>query len=208
VEIPASVEKIHSPAFSKCSRLAEVIFAAESLLNEVNGFYECTSLSRVEIPASVEEIGRYAFSGCSGLMEVIFATDSRLGKLNGFYECTSLSRVKIPASVEEIGRYAFSGCSGLTEVIFATNGCLKRICGFGRCTSLSQLRIPASVEMICSSTEPYFGETRFLGDLPRRELIFGPGTHLRPHAKEKLFLGFIAFEDVNDLKRRRRQVHS
>jgi hypothetical protein len=171
-------------------------------------FRNCRNLGSVSIPASVERIEYCAFEGCSGLTEVIFATGSRLKTISGFDGCTSLSRVEIPASVEEIESYAFGGCSGLTEVIFATNGCLKRICGFGRCTALSRLRIPASVEMICSSTEPYFGETGFLGDLPRRELIFGPGTHLRPHAKESLFLAFVAFEDVNDLKRRRRQAHS
>jgi hypothetical protein len=41
-----------------------------------------------------------------------------------------------------------------------------------------------------------------------RELMFRPGTHLRPNAKENCFRGFVIFEDENDLKVRRRQAHS
>jgi hypothetical protein len=185
----------------------EVIFSADSRLNEIDGFVRCTSLSRIEIPASVEKIGITAFSGCSGLTEVIFSADSRLREIDGFRECTSLSRMEIPGSVEEIGHEAFSRCSCLTEVTFEINGCLKQLSGFAKCRSLRRLEVPASVEKISPLTECCYWKRGPLGDLTRRELIFKSGTRLKPHEKEEGFSGFIIFEDENDLKRRRRQVH-
>jgi hypothetical protein len=121
--------------------------------------------------------------------------------------CTSLTRIEIPVSVEEINDYAFMGCSGLTEVVFSTDACLKRICGFGKCGSLSRLNIPGSVEEIGSAASNRPWSWGCMGDMSGRELIFGSGTHLRRNAKEDCFRGFIIFEDVNDVKRRRRQVH-
>jgi hypothetical protein len=207
ISIPASVEEIGALAFEGCSGLAEVIFATDGRLREMSGFHRCMSLSRVEIPASVEAIYFLGFYKCAGLMEMIFATGNRLRKIEGFGECTSLSRIEIPGSVEKICGLGFAGCTGLVEVIFATNGCLKQICGFRRCRSLSRLRIRASVQIGGSLKDPCFDENEFRGDPSRRELIFGSGTHLRPHAKKDRFLGFVVFEDANDLKRRRRQVH-
>jgi hypothetical protein len=138
---------------------------------------------------------------------VIFTTDSRLKRIDGFGGCTSLSRIEIPTSVEEIGSGAFSGCSGLGEVTFETNRCLKQLCGFGKCGSLRWLEIPASAEKIIPLTERYSWKHGSIGDLWRRELIFKSWTRLKRHAKEEGFQGFIIFEDENDLKRRRRQVH-
>jgi hypothetical protein len=92
-------------------------------------------------------------------------------------------------------------------VRFATSGCLKQISGFGGCRSLTRLEVPASVERIGSSIEDDLRQSRYLGDLSRRELIFKSGTHLRSHAKEDCFRGFVIFEDENDRKRRRRQAH-
>jgi hypothetical protein len=183
----------------------EVMFATDSPLRKINAFQKCKSLNRLEIPASVEEIDSGAFSGCSRLTEVIKEISSRLRKINGFQGCGSLSRAEVPSSVEQIGLSAFFGCSRLREVIFPTNGRLKRICGFEWCPSLSRLDIPASVEKICCSEDEY--ASGFLGDVSRRELMFGSGMRVQPNAKEGNFRGFVIFEDENDLKRRRRQAH-
>jgi hypothetical protein len=137
----------------------------------------------------------------------MFAADTKLERIDGFGECRSLSRVEIHASVEEIGRWGFSKCSGLTEVIFATDSRLRQVDGFGSCGSLSRLELPASVERIGSPGRFVLKRWESLGDLPRRELIFPSGTHLRPNAKVEGFRGFVIFEDENDLKRRRRQFH-
>jgi hypothetical protein len=113
----------------------------------------------------------------------------------------------IPASVEEIGSGAFTGCSWLRKVIFATDGRLKRINGFRMCGSLSRLEIPASVEKIDVSAAHLDPRSEVQESLLRRELIFRPGTRLGPNAKNISFRAFVIFEDANDLKRHRRQVH-
>jgi hypothetical protein len=207
ISIPASVERIGYGAFDGCTSLTEVTFAIDSRLRKMDGFRKCTSLSRIEIPASVEETDVPAFSECTGLTEVRFAADSGLKRISGFQRCTALNRLEIPASVEEIDLRAFSGCSGLTYVIFAPPGCRKRLYGFGKCSSLSRVEIPASVEKVSPSTERSYGSVWFLGDVSRRELIYKSGTRLRPHVKRQYFRGFVVFEDENDLKGRRRQVH-
>jgi hypothetical protein len=212
IEIPASTEKISSLAFSECRSLTEVIFSADSRLREVNGFRRCKSLSRIEIPVSTETIGPSAVSECSGLTAVLFSADSCLRYIDGFGKCTSLSRIEIPASTQKISPLAFSGCTGLTEVIFSADSRLTQLYGFGKCASLKRLEIPASVEKICFSPKYHHAdllgrEYGYLGDVSRRELIFRSGTRLQPHAKMERFRGFVVFEDENDLKRRRRQVH-
>jgi hypothetical protein len=207
IEIPASVEKIGPNGFSECTGLTEVIFATDSRLRNVNGFCGCTSLCRLEIPASIEKINFNDFSECKWLTEVIFATDGFLRTINGFQNCTLLSRIKIPASVENIDFNAFWNCIGLVEVIFATDGRLRKINGFGRCGSLSRLEIPASVEKIGSFRDYHTPWRGFLGDHSGRELIFESGTRLKRNVKKGCFRGFVDFEDVNDLKRRRREAH-
>jgi hypothetical protein len=69
---------IGESAFSKCTGLNEVIFAANANLRSILGFTKCKWLSRLEIPASVEMIGESAFSKCTGLNEVIFAANANL----------------------------------------------------------------------------------------------------------------------------------
>jgi hypothetical protein len=167
------------------------------------------------ISSSVERI-QEEWGENDSIRSVRFEPNSRLKEIQSFRGWRNLKSVSIPASVEWIYANSFAECPSLTEVIFAADGRLKRIDGFGGCTSLSRIEIPASVEKIDSlafSTEAWiwwnsrYYEHGSLGDLSRRELIFRSGTRLRPHPKEGCFQGFIIFDDENDLKRRRRQVH-
>jgi hypothetical protein len=208
VEIPASVEEIWPMAFLECPALTEVIFAKDGRLRILDGFGRCASLSRVEIPASVDYIGCNAFEKCTGLSEVTFATDSRLRVLDGFGRCASLTRVEIPASVESIESSAFTKCRALTAVIFPEDSRLRSLDGFHGCISLNRLDIPASVEIIGSSPGERFVRWEFLGDLSGLELVFPSGTRMRPFPREGNIRAFIAFEDENDLKKRRRQVQA
>jgi hypothetical protein len=183
IEIPASVRIIgfskdaegflimSMAPFSECEALTEVIFAADSHLQVINGFQVCPSLCRLEIPTTVEQIGSTSFSTCKALREVTFAAPSRLQVINGFQECRALCRVEIPASVVVITEESFSECRALTEVIFAPESCLRVINGFQECRSLHRVEIPASVEEIESWS---FSDCRAL-----TEVIFATGSRLR-----------------------------
>jgi hypothetical protein len=154
-------------------------------------------------------------------MEVVFLGDSKLKTMKGFAHCVSLARVEIPDSVEEIHPAAFMGCTALTEVLFGLGSRLRRFGGFHRCTSLCRMKLPASVEILESVMYAHLDElwTRVpvwgygigpgfaRGDFTSRELVLSSGTRVRPHTRDNHFQAFIGFEDENDLKRPRREVH-
>ena len=71
------------------------IVLPDSLL-EVNGFYDCTSLTSVKLGNATQTIGDGAFSGCVSLLEIY-----------------------IPASLQVIERFAFAKCDGLDDIYFA-----------------------------------------------------------------------------------------
>jgi hypothetical protein len=85
------MELISESAFSDCIRLPDIVFAENTHLNEIQGFDNCTSLSRITIPSTVELILESCFSGCTALTEVIFEGHSHLKEIRGFQDCRSLS---------------------------------------------------------------------------------------------------------------------
>jgi hypothetical protein len=111
----------------------------------------------------------------------------------------SLSRLEIPASVKSIGLSAFFGYSRLNEVLFEANSQLRRIDGFQGCASLIQIDIPASVEFVESRV--------FSGCASVQELRMSPGTRIRAVGRSVGFRAFVVYEDDNDVKLRRRQLH-
>ena len=82
INIPASVQIIDGyydigfsgsgGAFAYCSNLKYVIFAENSILNEIgeHAFYNCKSIKSIILPKSVTLIKHGAFSGCSSLEEI------------------------------------------------------------------------------------------------------------------------------------------
>ena len=76
--LPNTVTSIGNYAFSRCTSLASVTFAAPSKVTSIGDYaFSNTKLSSVTIPASVTSIGRYAFSS-SSLTSVTFATGSKI----------------------------------------------------------------------------------------------------------------------------------
>ncbi len=90
IEIPANVSVIGESAFANCAKLANVTFAAGSVLNEISkkAFYGFKGVE-MNLPVSVKTIGESAFEGAA-LTSI---------NLNG---------------VTFIGGYAFKDCKNLT----------------------------------------------------------------------------------------------
>jgi hypothetical protein len=101
-EIDNSVENIGLNDFFHWKSLKAIIFRSNSHLRKIDGFRQCTSLSRIEVPSSVEVIELSGFRECTSLNEVIFSAESHLREIGGFGKCTSLCRIEIPSSVEVI----------------------------------------------------------------------------------------------------------
>ena len=91
VNIPASVKVIGGAAFDGCSNLAEVNFAENSQLEDLDwrAFYDCTALTSIKIPDSVTRIGTETFSGCTKLSTIDISKNSKLSQLEygafGYY---------------------------------------------------------------------------------------------------------------------------
>ena len=97
-EVPDSIRKIGSYAFSMCT------------------------LTKVYIPDTIEEIGVFAFEHCPFLEEVNFCHNSYRPKLRkiglcAFHDCDSLNRIVLPEGLEIIDTQAFSYCRNLKIVI-------------------------------------------------------------------------------------------
>jgi hypothetical protein len=128
----AAIEVISFSAFDGCAQLRKVIYEANSHLREIDGFWDCSALSRFVIPSSVEKIAMSAFFRCAQFQEVIFEANSHIREIHGFSDCSTLSRIVIPSSVELITVGAFRGYSQSQEVIFKANSHLREIAGFGK----------------------------------------------------------------------------
>jgi hypothetical protein len=188
VTIPPSVEAV--TGFNGCSTLAEIFFADNGALAQINGFSACTSLVTITIPLSVKILGPDAFSRCYALVsvvippsvttvegfcqcnhlrEVIF-TQGGLLLINGFGYCFALEEVAIPASVQNIGSMAFCDCRALSCVTFADRSMLGEVAGFRGCTSLVRIELPPSVTSL--------GKLAFSGSTHLAEVVFPEGTKI------------------------------
>lgn len=96
VNIPASVKVIGGAAFSGCTNLSQVNFAADAQLEDLDwrAFYDCTALTSIKIPNSVTRIGNDTFSGCTSLATIDISKESKLTQIEygafGYYPCKGL----------------------------------------------------------------------------------------------------------------------
>lgn len=91
VNIPASVKAIGGAAFSGCTNLSQVNFAANAQIEDLGwrAFYDCTALTSIKIPDSVTRIGTETFSGCTNLATIDISKKSKLTQIEygafGYY---------------------------------------------------------------------------------------------------------------------------
>ena len=96
VNIPASVKAIGGAAFSGCTKLSQVNFAADTQIEDLDwrAFYDCTALTSIKIPDSVTRIGTETFSGCTSLGTIDISKESKLTQIEygafGYYPCKEL----------------------------------------------------------------------------------------------------------------------
>ncbi len=150
VQIPARVIKISKNAFNSCAQLEEVIFAEDSVLEEIgnDAFRGCTNLKTITIPSGVKKIGSNAFSGCESLESVVLPKGLLILGAKAFFECTMLEEIEIPAGLTSIKSETFRGCLSLISVTFAENSLLTVVDknAFRECESLVEIFFPASVK--------------------------------------------------------------
>ena len=150
IVIPASVTSINQYAFTNCSNLAEVTFAANSRVTQIGPYtFNNTRLNAFEVPASVTEIGDNAFN-TSRLGTLTFEAGSQLRTIGGgAFGGNNLTSVTLPESVVSLGSKAFLGNTLLTSFSFGANPQLTSIGeeAFGGMPQ-STIALPASVTTI------------------------------------------------------------
>ena len=110
VNIPNTITRIGTLAFSECDSLEKVTIPESVKYILSNAFSKSQSLKNINIPNSVVNIGSGIFSGCTSLTDVCLSNSIKIIGDNAFKNCTSLETIVIPDSVTEIGVSAFDGC--------------------------------------------------------------------------------------------------
>ena len=164
ITIPAGVTKIEASAFSGCSNLRSVTFAAGSQLTSIGNYaFSSTGLTSFTMPDTVTYLGEGTFSYCTALktvsisdgVEVIRGTTSNPGPGNSlfdghgtFYGCTALTTINWGSSVKTVMKGAFYNCSSLKTVTIPDTVESIGDYAFGGCSSLVTLTIGEGVTQI------------------------------------------------------------
>lgn len=126
VRIPASVTHIGRTVFGRCSKLENIVVAAEnacytdrgnSLIEVETGVViAATSTSVLPTDGSIKVIGKYAFSEHQELTEIALPASLESIELCAFYNCNSLAELVIPANVTFIDYRALQSCASLNVI--------------------------------------------------------------------------------------------
>ena len=168
VELPGTVERLSSQAFTGCTGLTSLTIRSkmESNVNSrqpINAlaFTGCINLTQVRVNPENQVL--YAQDGALYRREengpVLVSWPAARGAVvvpdgvvkignSAFQDCTNLTQVTIPNSVTQIGPKAFRGCTNLTHVKLPAG--LKRLGNnaFEGCTALEELTFPQGMEDI------------------------------------------------------------
>lgn len=145
-------------AFSRCSKLRNIILPSTLTRIGTGAFYDCTSLKGIRIPASVDSIGCSPFAECQNLESIT------IEKGNGYYDsrngCNAVIEKKtrkliagcknsfIPKGVRIIGQDAFAGINGIVEMAIPEGVEEIEQGAFRGCESLESMVLPRSLRMM------------------------------------------------------------
>ena len=156
LSIPATVLSIGQSAFENATAMKTLIFAADSMLEELgsvesytNVFKNTVSLETVVLPNFLKTIGNGTFEN-SGVSEVVMADSSATGELQqlgayAFANCANLTDFAHLGKVTTIGEAAFMNCTALTSAPVSDRLDYLGEMAFAFCDQLANVRIPASV---------------------------------------------------------------
>lgn len=125
INIPKTVTRIASNAFSDCTSLNEGLVFSEfvntpgipTLAIQQNAFLGCTSLTSITFPNQLLSIGAHAFEGCNSLATVRFAEDAGIDTIGEYaFGNSAIKEITVPASVKAVNNYAFDHCVNLRAV--------------------------------------------------------------------------------------------
>ena len=113
-DIPETVTKIGSSAFSGCSKLTKITLH-EGLIEIGYHAFASMPITEIYIPSTLTSVD-YPFYSCDSLATINWSKDITAIPNSLFAACGGLTEVDIPETVKKIGSSAFSGCSKLTKM--------------------------------------------------------------------------------------------
>jgi hypothetical protein len=131
IVFPSTLKFIGERCFSGCDKLVEVIFAANSILCEIEdgAFASCISLRSLCLPSSIKHIREGCFDGCRSMSDLLFSRPSKLQSLMGLPPL--ISSIDIPDSVQDLSSHS-DGRSGPGHLLnFGRESKIERIEGQG-----------------------------------------------------------------------------
>ena len=123
INMPSSVTRIESAAFSHCDQLDSIIIPNNVTYIGVIAFSGCENLKFISLHNNLETIKYGTFEECNSLKSIVLPEN--LKSIEGgsnitpgaFENCTNLSLVTLPGSLTNLGENTFNGCNKLDTVI-------------------------------------------------------------------------------------------
>ena len=150
VKIGKSVKSISYHTFDQCTSLEDVVFADESVVENINvsAFSNCFSLESIKLPDSLKVIESYAFAYDRSLKNIEFPDGlERLGS-RAFSCCKSLQSIVLPNNIKVLPATIFEECRNLSNVILPKNLKVIEDNAFNYCRSLTNIDLPNKLETI------------------------------------------------------------
>ena len=147
-DIPSTVTKIGSHAFSDSQNLTSIKIPSTVKCIGERAFYNCSNITKIDVPSSVAEIENNAFTFCKRLKSITIPNGITKIHSSTFSYCDSLEEVVIPDSVVEIEYYAFTGCVSLKSIDLPISVARIGDGAFNGCKNLVSVNV--------SENHPYF----------------------------------------------------
>lgn len=147
VIIHEGVLRIEAGAFKDNKDIVSVYLPKSLIYIGDEAFSGCTSLTKVSFAANkLDNTGKAAFKGCTALESVSLYGIKFIGD-EAFKDCTSLRTVIVGDGCEEVGFWAFANCTSLESVVLPDS--IIEICGgaFENCARLKDVYLPAGEDM-------------------------------------------------------------
>lgn len=146
-EIPETVNKIHSYAFSYNKYLTKVNIPSSVTTIEDCAFTDCASLEEIYIPSSVTTMEYWVFMNCSALKKAVIDAHINLLAESSFEHCNVLEEVTLPEGLETIEYNAFYHCINMASITVPEGVTKIYERAFAYC-DLIQVYLPSTIKLI------------------------------------------------------------
>lgn len=145
-DVPSTVTRIESNAFSSNDNLVEITFPEGLTWLSNRALSNCDNLVSIELPDALQHISAMNFSYCDNLSHVKLPASLDTICNGVFMGLPSLHELVIPRNVKYIDEFAFTESDGLQKVTFEEGSLLDGIGSraFEHCTSLESFIMPNS----------------------------------------------------------------